>query len=117
MNKVIIITSEFPPGPGGIGNHAFNLANQLFKESYQVEVLAPSRNFNDINQNNYDKSLGFKIQRFKYYKNSIKTNLFYLKIVYEKLNKERNCTVICSGSKPLIVGGFFKILFKNNFFF
>ncbi|MBI87304.1 MAG: hypothetical protein CMG63_04405 [Candidatus Marinimicrobia bacterium] len=117
MNKVIIITSEFPPGPGGIGNHAFNLANQLFKESYDVEVLAPSRNFNDITQNDYDKSLGFEVQRFNDYNLSIITNLFYLKKVYEVLNKEQNCTIICSGSKPLIVGGLFKILFKNKIFF
>ena len=29
--KILILTSEFPPGPGGIGNHAFNLAEQFLK--------------------------------------------------------------------------------------
>ena len=28
-NKILIISSEFPPGPGGIGNHAFNISNEF----------------------------------------------------------------------------------------
>ena len=31
-NKILIISSEFPPGPGGIGSHAFNLSSQFTKE-------------------------------------------------------------------------------------
>ena len=35
LNKVLLLCSEFPPGPGGIGNHAWNLARNL---NYQVAV-------------------------------------------------------------------------------
>ena len=45
--KILILTSEFPPGPGGIGNHAFNLAEQFLKNNFDVKVLAPQQNKKD----------------------------------------------------------------------
>lgn len=43
-NQVLIVSSEFPPGPGGIGDHAFNLAKQLSDNSFKVSVLTEFRN-------------------------------------------------------------------------
>ncbi|MGI9192872.1 MAG: glycosyltransferase family 4 protein [Chitinophagaceae bacterium] len=44
MNKsILIVTSEFPPLPGGIGNHAYNLAVYLVKHGYKVRVLTNQR--------------------------------------------------------------------------
>ena len=37
-NKILIISSEFPPGPGGIGNHGFNISNELTKRGYRVII-------------------------------------------------------------------------------
>jgi phosphatidyl-myo-inositol dimannoside synthase len=39
MNKAFILSSEFPPGPGGIGMHAYQMADHLCKENWQVKVL------------------------------------------------------------------------------
>lgn len=41
--KVLIISSEFPPQPGGIGNHAYNLAEALNTRNYGVTVLTELR--------------------------------------------------------------------------
>lgn len=38
--KILILSSEFPPGPGGIGTHAFELAEGLTAASDQVRVLS-----------------------------------------------------------------------------
>ena len=29
IKNILFISSEFPPGPGGIGNHAWNLCKEL----------------------------------------------------------------------------------------
>ena len=41
--NIIIATSEFPPQPGGIGNHAYNLALHLHNNGYHVSVIADQR--------------------------------------------------------------------------
>ena len=40
--KLLFLTSELPPQPGGIGTHANQLAHYLSK-SYEVEVIADQR--------------------------------------------------------------------------
>lgn len=39
--KLLIISSEFPPGPGGIGTHASQLARHLCELGWQVAVVTP----------------------------------------------------------------------------
>ena len=39
--KVLLLSSEFPPGPGGIGTHAYELARGLHRLGHEVEVIAP----------------------------------------------------------------------------
>ncbi len=39
--KVVIHASEYPPGPGGIGAHAWNLARGLHVRGFGVHVIAP----------------------------------------------------------------------------
>ena len=41
--KILIVASEFPPLPGGIGNHAYNLASNLVSLGYEVTVIADHR--------------------------------------------------------------------------
>lgn len=39
--KILIISSEFPPGPGGIGEHAYRMALALHRRGHEVCVLTP----------------------------------------------------------------------------
>lgn len=39
--RVLVISTEFPPGPGGIGTHAWELARGLHAREWQVCVAAP----------------------------------------------------------------------------
>lgn len=41
--NLLIVTSEFPPRPGGIGNHAYGLFLSLKKAGHRVQVLSNSR--------------------------------------------------------------------------
>jgi phosphatidylinositol alpha-1,6-mannosyltransferase len=39
--RLLIVSSEFPPGPGGIGTHAYQMARHLTRRGWQVHVLSP----------------------------------------------------------------------------
>lgn len=39
--RALLLSSEFPPGPGGIGQHAFQLARHLTRLGWRLHVLTP----------------------------------------------------------------------------
>src|SRR5690606_38350334 len=38
--RLLLLTTEFPPGPGGIGTHAFQVARQLTRLGWDITVFA-----------------------------------------------------------------------------
>lgn len=110
--KILIISSEFPPQPGGIGNHAYNLADQLQKNGYEVGLLADVRSADGLVEQQFDTSVSFDIYRIKRYKILLWT---YLKriIVYKRLSYKYS-TIIASGKFPLWMVGLDPFLSKNK---
>ncbi|RSK40491.1 glycosyltransferase family 4 protein [Mangrovimonas spongiae] len=63
IKYIVIVTSEFPPLPGGIGNHAYNLAKHLQIEGYEVTVLADQRSEDASITQKFDAKQAFTIKR------------------------------------------------------
>jgi phosphatidylinositol alpha-1,6-mannosyltransferase len=69
---ILIVSTEFPPLPGGIGNHAYNLASELSKNYERVIVLTEERanskiDWNDFCNSSEFKIIGIKRNRFIFY--------------------------------------------------
>ena len=72
FNQVLLLCSEFPPGPGGIGNHAWNLAKNL-NNMVSIDVLTIS-DYADLKEcESFDQKENFNIFRFKRFSISIIT--------------------------------------------
>lgn len=61
--QILIVTSEFPPQPGGIGNHAYYLALYLSKNDYKVSVIADQRAVDTTEEQTFDAGLPFAVNR------------------------------------------------------
>ncbi|HAY34931.1 MAG TPA: glycosyltransferase, partial [Ignavibacteria bacterium] len=72
-DNYLIITTEFPPGPGGIGNHAYNLAKFLKLNEINVTVLAVSDFVSEDEKKEFDRKQDFKIIRFERYNSKLRT--------------------------------------------
>ena len=105
--NILIFSSEFPPGPGGIGNHAFNLAKALSKVSFKVKVLTPIRKKYENKEKNIGFSSSFEIIYFEKSFNKIVT-FFNIYKTLRTLKKELNPIIISSGRVPLIIVGFLR---------
>jgi phosphatidyl-myo-inositol dimannoside synthase len=97
---VIFVSSEFPPGPGGIGDHAVNLVEQLGRSGFEVSVLTEWRK--EFSQEERAARIpgisyisGISALRF------LKFLLGYLRL----LAINPSAPVIASGSKSLILVG------------
>jgi phosphatidyl-myo-inositol dimannoside synthase len=65
MNQqVLIISTEYPPGPGGIGQHAYSLSKALHSENYTVKVLAPADYATPAEVHQFDKRQTFAVERY-----------------------------------------------------
>jgi phosphatidyl-myo-inositol dimannoside synthase len=61
--RVTLFSSEFPPGPGGIGTHAHQLARQLAARHWDVSVLASQDYADDGRVAAFNREQPFPIQR------------------------------------------------------
>jgi len=113
MTKTLILTSEFPPQPGGIGNHAYNLAKGLQANGFEVKLVCDTRSISGESEKVFDKNLSFEVVRiprkkiiFRSYLNRIKTAFSFAS----------NCElIICSGKFSLWLGAFLSFFFKKKY--
>lgn len=98
---IFIISSEFPPQPGGIGNHAFNLAGQLSRKNFKVSLLTDYRSSDLRKENEHDEQLNFEIIRIQRYNFIFKTYIRRFLSYRKFIKKERPDVVIASGKFPL----------------
>jgi phosphatidylinositol alpha-1,6-mannosyltransferase len=112
--KILIITSEFPPLPGGIGNHAMHLALSLKQEGKEVTIITDQRSKNSIEDIAFDDKLNIDVIRVKREKLILITyfNRIVKSVLY--LNKNKNAVVLCSGKFSLWIGAIISLFFLNK---
>lgn len=63
--RLLFVSTEFPPGPGGIGSHAYQVIKELRRLGWEVEVLSEQDYATDDEVNKFNNNAGFKIHRLK----------------------------------------------------
>lgn len=106
------MTSEFPPQPGGIGNHAYNLALYLSKNNYNVSVIADQRDFENISEINFDASLSFKVKRIPLKR--FRMAMYFNRIIKTFKDFRQADNVIATGKFSLWNVAFCSLFFKRQ---
>lgn len=99
--KLILLTSEFPPQPGGIGNHACNLAKALSLAGIQVQVLTDFRSREMAIEKAFDQELSFRVIRVRRSWQSVMTYLKRIIEAYRLMCSKEPQLVIASGKFSL----------------
>jgi phosphatidylinositol alpha-1,6-mannosyltransferase len=61
--KLVVLSSEFPPGPGGIGTHAYQMTSQLVKRGWQAVVVTPQDYAEDPEIKRFNADQPFEVVR------------------------------------------------------
>ena len=101
--KILIVTSEFPPQPGGIGNHACNLASYLHQNGFKVDVQADIRSNDGKEEQVFDSGLPFKVNRIT--RNKFIVFTYLQRILRFSVLARKNGIIIASGKFPLWLVG------------
>ena len=97
--NILLVTSEFPPLPGGIGNHALHLSLHLQQKGYDVTVLADQRSVELQDDLNFDQTLAVKVVRIKRKKPALLTYLNRVGVAFKLI--QNNEIILASGKFPL----------------
>lgn len=111
QKHILIVTSEFPPLPGGIGNHAYNLALQLQHRGFNVSVITDQRS--KIEDEPFDSNLKLNVFRI-----SITTPrwFMYIKRLHLLLQHIKHVDiVIASGKFSLWMVALSSLFYKRQF--
>jgi len=111
--NILIVTSEFPPQPGGIGNHAYNLAVQLHQNGFNVSVIADQRSVSGNEELDFDNENPFKTYRIGLKKRRIFMYFKRLIVIFKLIKKAE--VVIASGKFSLWVLALYSAIFKKKY--
>jgi len=112
VKKILFISSEFPPGPGGIGNHAWNLSRSLNNQIH-VDVLTVSDYTDESASRSFDDNTDFNIFRFKRYPFAIKTYFHRIFQIIRHIRKNNYSHCIVSGYFALSTCSIIRLLNKK----
>ena len=106
--KILILSSEFPPNVGGIGNHGYNVALNLSKKGHDVLVIADSLTQTKENLKNFEQQQPFKIQ---WIPRSSFVLLTYIHRILKAIQHQKNYDVVlCSGKFSLWTGALLQLI-------
>lgn len=114
MKSILLLSSEFPPLPGGIGNHALHLALSLQKEGNETTVVTNERASNNDEESIFDSALPFKVERIPRKKNVLFTYYNRIQKALKLLGNNKITTILCSGKFSLWTGAFLKKMYSNK---
>jgi phosphatidyl-myo-inositol dimannoside synthase len=114
LKKILLISSEFPPGPGGIGRHAADLSLALNNKGFVVNVFSTIDYVDNSKINYFISQLPPGIQLFPLKRYGWKTYINRVIIIFRELKKTKYERIIVTGKFPLWVGGIIKFIYRSR---
>ncbi len=97
MKRILLISSEFPPGPGGIGTHAYQLAKYLQDQQVEMLVLSPQDYADQHEIDEFNTCQPFTIEQLPSLSNKLFQSLKRFIIFYKILRNNKFDIVVVSG--------------------
>ncbi|MBJ6367916.1 glycosyltransferase family 4 protein [Snuella sedimenti] len=110
---IVLVCSEFPPQPGGIGTHAHQVANYLCQSGYLVTVITDMRSKSGMVERDFDAGLAFKVKRIKWCRWRVLMYIDRLLTVFKQIG--RASIVLASGKFSLWSVGLFSLFFNSKY--
>lgn len=99
--RILILSSEFPPGPGGIGTHAFQLARCFSDRGNPVLALSPQDYASEAEVADFNRLLTFPIEKLPGGKNAIAKMINRSKLLRKAVRDFSPDVVLVSGGRSI----------------
>ncbi len=113
-SRVLIVSSEFPPGPGGIGRHAADLSKALADKGCIVDVYSSNDYVGGEALNNYRNELPGQIRLHHFKRVGLLTYPIRILRVLKAVRRSDYGRLVFTGKFPLWIGGVVKTFYGEK---
>lgn len=99
--RVLLLSSEFPPGPGGIGQHAYQLAKNLTNLGWETSVIAPQSYVSAAERDEFNLRQSFAVTPLPERAGGGSWLLERVRTIQTVMRRERPSLVIATGQRSL----------------
>ncbi|MBV8762206.1 MAG: glycosyltransferase family 4 protein [Deltaproteobacteria bacterium] len=99
MPRVLVLSSEFPPGPGGIGTHAYHLARELHRHGWDVTVASPQEMAEQAAISAFDRQQPFAVHQLKQFGPSAVRLAYRMATVSTLIRRSPPDVIVASGER------------------
>lgn len=99
--RLLLFASEFPPGPGGIGTHAHQLAKQLQKLDWDVLAVAPQDYAAEAEVTSFNATQSYRICRLVRRGGRGRTSLHRFRMVWQTFRNFAPDVAMASGARAV----------------
>lgn len=99
--RILIVSSELPPGPGGIGSHAFDLSRALHAQGRDVSLLGSQDYATDAARKHFNAESPVPIAAFITHRNPIITAIARFRQITAAIRSFRPDVILASGGRVL----------------
>lgn len=111
--RLLLLSSEFPPGPGGIGTHAFHLASQLARKGLELHVLSPQDYASDMEISGFNARQPFEMTRLPSRRNKLSQMVTRYKMVRQAIKTFKPDLSVASGSRAVYLSAVITLFRKT----
>ena len=97
--RLLLFSTEFPPGPGGIGTHAYQLAHQLTRLGWQVLVLSPQDYASNEEIKAFNQAQPFGVARLRHLPGAPFEAVYRLALLFIVVSREQPDVILASGER------------------
>ena len=100
--RLLLLSSEFPPGPGGIGTHACQLARHLTRLGWGVRVLSPQSYVAVETRDAFNRRQPFDITPFPERETGANWQVERIRLIHGAMRGYRPSLILASGHRALL---------------
>lgn len=108
-SRGLLISAEYPPLPGGIGNHAFHLASTLQQQGIEMFVLTNQRAAYEL-ENDFDQKSSIQVYRIKRRKLNFVTYLSRIVVLMQLIFRNHFDFIILSGQFSVMMAPWIRLI-------
>lgn len=101
--RVLIVASEFPPGPGGVGTHAYQAARELCRRGWQVVVVTPQEYASRSEIAAFNDAQPFRIVRLRAVPGSVLEAVYREATLLRWIHRLAPHVILASGSRAVLI--------------